>query len=181
MKKRYFTLIELLVVIAVIGVLTTMVMVYYSSTRKKARDTQRINDMTTIVKALNSYKSEKGHYPNETPSGSMGYNNWEISIGDGANFMEYLESYLPKTPVDPLNRLAGAIDLSSRDKTFFYAYHHYDSTDPVYNHGCGFASSYAVLAFTTTEVNSNKFKERATCGTFADWGNEFDYSIILPE
>ncbi|MDD5032268.1 MAG: type II secretion system protein [Patescibacteria group bacterium] len=53
--KKYnhgFTLVELLVVIAIIAVLATSVLVAFSSTRAKARDAKRLNDLNQIGRFL---------------------------------------------------------------------------------------------------------------------------------
>jgi type II secretion system protein G len=60
---RAFTLIELLVVLAVIGIITSLVFVYYPATREDARNTARISDIKEIQAALELYRLNEGHYP----------------------------------------------------------------------------------------------------------------------
>lgn len=52
MQRRGFTLVELLVVIAIIGVLASMALVGYSSSRGKARDAKRVEDLQSILKNI---------------------------------------------------------------------------------------------------------------------------------
>ena len=64
---RGFTLIELLVVIAIIGLLASVVVVSLSGSRAKARDSQRIQNLSATWKALELYKTTNGRYP-ENPN-----------------------------------------------------------------------------------------------------------------
>lgn len=64
MNKRGFTLIELLVVIAIIGVLSSVVLSSLNSARQKARDAQRVSNLTEVRTALEMYYHDNGSYPN---------------------------------------------------------------------------------------------------------------------
>ena len=61
MQKRYsqkgFTLIELLVVIAIIGLLSSVILASLNSTRIKARDGKRAQDLRTMQTALELYRT----------------------------------------------------------------------------------------------------------------------------
>ena len=50
-----FTIVELLIVIVVIGILAAISIVAYNSVSAKARDSQRLQDVATINKALDMY------------------------------------------------------------------------------------------------------------------------------
>jgi type II secretion system protein G len=66
MKRRLskgFTLIELLVVIAIIGLLATLSVVAFESSRIKARDAKRKSDLKNIQKALELYYTNNNAYP----------------------------------------------------------------------------------------------------------------------
>lgn len=69
-SPRGFTLLELLIVIAIISILFVAVVVTLNpaETLKKARDTQRVTDLSTLKTAISLYV-------NETPSPSMGTHN----------------------------------------------------------------------------------------------------------
>lgn len=58
-----FTLTELLVVIAIIGILATIVTVSYVGYKKRARDAERISDLTQVAAALELYKADEHQYP----------------------------------------------------------------------------------------------------------------------
>lgn len=62
-SNRGFTLIELLVVIAIIAILTGVILVALQSSRGKARDGQRISDISQIQLALEQYFDRCGQYP----------------------------------------------------------------------------------------------------------------------
>ncbi|MBI2590670.1 MAG: type II secretion system protein [Candidatus Blackburnbacteria bacterium] len=55
--SRGFTLIELLVAISIIGILSSLLFVSYTSIQKNTRDTQRKSDLKQYLTALESYAS----------------------------------------------------------------------------------------------------------------------------
>lgn len=105
-KKRGFTIVELLIVIVVIGILAGIVAVGFSTIQKRALDSGRLADMSTIMKALQMYKEANGAFP--THNASSGGWGWEVSTtGTGAtNFIGALsqQNHISKVPVDPINK-----------------------------------------------------------------------------
>ena len=80
-SQQAFTLIELLVVIAIIGILSTVVLTSLNSSREKAQDARKINDVKQVqlamelarnqttgayVTSTSSLASYLSPYPNET-------------------------------------------------------------------------------------------------------------------
>lgn len=62
-KNKGFTLVELLVVVAVLGLLTGMVVVSIRHVKAKARDSQRVADITSLSTALSLYHNDFNAYP----------------------------------------------------------------------------------------------------------------------
>jgi type II secretion system protein G len=62
-EQKGFTLLELLIVIVIIGILALLIIPNITSAPKKARDTQRKTDLTTIRKGLEEYFVNNNAYP----------------------------------------------------------------------------------------------------------------------
>lgn len=62
-KQGGFTLLELLIVIVIIGILALLIIPNITSAPKKARDTSRKTDITTIRKGLEEYFVNNNSYP----------------------------------------------------------------------------------------------------------------------
>jgi type IV pilus assembly protein PilE len=101
--QRGFTIVELLIVIVVIAVLATLPVAAYSGMQQRARDTQRVSDMKTIVKGLEMYKTLTGNYP--TASTTNVISGWEASSINPSQFLSSLKtsSIMSSVPVDPVN------------------------------------------------------------------------------
>lgn len=102
--KKGFTLIELLVTITVIGILATLVIANFSSTRERARDTKRKSDLRQLKTALRLYYNDFQTYPADSSGqiqgcGSSGTSNctW------GSSFTAGSTEYMRILPTDPLN------------------------------------------------------------------------------
>ena len=63
-KQGGFTLLELLIVIVIIGILALLIIPNITSAPKKARDTKRKTDITTLRKGLEEYFVNNNVYPN---------------------------------------------------------------------------------------------------------------------
>lgn len=66
--KKAFSLIELLIVITIIGILAVAFLPSITSGPSRARDTQRIADMSDIALALELYYQDTGSFPSQTGS-----------------------------------------------------------------------------------------------------------------
>lgn len=94
-----FTLIELLVTITIIGLLTSIGILSYQSTNRKARDGKRQVDLEQIRTALEIYRSDLARYPANLD---------ELTTGS------YIQS-IPEDPKEPqfVYFYAPSIDLRS--------------------------------------------------------------------
>lgn len=140
-KHSGFTIVELLIVIVVIAVLAAISIVAYTGIQGRARDAQRIQDMNTIVKALEVYKTIHDEYPTAVSTNEAG--GWEISHNgtSATNFLSALKSSttgVSSVPVDPTNTTqSGSPGSSFRNPSrgannFVYFYYRY----PAGTSGC---------------------------------------------
>ncbi|HBH71636.1 MAG: hypothetical protein UU88_C0009G0011 [Parcubacteria group bacterium GW2011_GWC1_42_11] len=113
MNKKGFTLIELLVVIAIIGILSSVVLSSLNSARQKARDAQRVSNLTQIRTALEMYYHDNGSYSNPGWAWRSECNAWG---GFAANDVipGLIPTYLPSFPSDP--------SMNKTDNTSCYLY-----------------------------------------------------------
>lgn len=65
MNQKGFTLLELITVIAIIGLLANISFASAYVARRKAIDTKRVADLTTLRDALEWYYTDNGVYPND--------------------------------------------------------------------------------------------------------------------
>jgi prepilin-type N-terminal cleavage/methylation domain-containing protein len=62
-EQRGFTIVELIIVIVVIAILAALVITTFSNIQKRARDTDRQNDIKSIHSVLEVYYADRGYYP----------------------------------------------------------------------------------------------------------------------
>jgi|GEM_PF-600482 len=115
-----FTLIELLIVIAIIAILSAVIVASTSTSRQKARDARRIQDLNDLATALEVYYSDHKSYPqgNIGPGSSSSDQGFCIEKATGTNqFQSILTqgNYLSTIPKDPLYQ-----DVSDPDYCYWY-------------------------------------------------------------
>ncbi|MFA6273476.1 MAG: type II secretion system protein GspG [Candidatus Paceibacterota bacterium] len=91
-----FTLIELLLVISIIGILSAVVMASLNSVREKARDTQRIANVSQIATAIALYQSDNDGVP-------PGEDGIEYVNGNPEWIPGLAPKYIPSVPSDPID------------------------------------------------------------------------------
>lgn len=98
-----FTLIELLVVISIIGVLSSMVLASLNSSRAKARDVRRKQDLIQISNALQLYYIDNnGSYPLANPGAWGGATTGPCGPGNSNTYISGLvPTYIKSLPIDP--------------------------------------------------------------------------------
>ena len=163
-KQLGFTIVELLIVIVVIAILAAISIAVYNGIQQRARDTQRVSDVNSIMKSLEAYKIvNDGVYPIATSTSGTG--SYELSTETSGTFMEYLTpTYFSKAPVDPTN-----------DATRYYRYYRY-SASTVATYGCPNRGALFVLyAFGFENVaNMPASDPSLTCGS-QSWSGGGNY------
>ncbi len=127
---RGFTLIELLVVISIIGLISSIVLTAVSNARMKSRDTQRIQAMEEMSKALALYYHDNGYYP---PSANIVGNVNGNVFSDPArtgwtNFAILLSPYIASLPSDPVNTVTAYTGIYGATVRYGYGYRSYPTT-----------------------------------------------------
>lgn len=155
-KQTGFTIVELVTVITVIGILEAITIVAYTNIQEGARDSARLTDAKSIVKALEIHKSRMGSYPEEGTSG------WEMSSSTNT-FMSALvdANVMSEVPVDPIN--SGGT---------YYRYHLY----PAGSGGCD-ASRGPFYVFMVMDLEATSDRNNGSGFTCAsrDWNLEADW------
>jgi|GEM_PF-172343 len=119
--RQGFTLVEVLIVIVVVAILAATSVAAYSGVQGRARDSQRVDDMDSIVKALEMYKIQTGNYPAASSTNTIA--SWEVSSINPSQFLSSLKTAGVATtiPVDPIN------NSTSNLKGFLYRYYRYNA------------------------------------------------------
>jgi general secretion pathway protein G len=131
MRSRGFTILELLVIIAIIAILASAILVSLNGTQEKARDTRRMEDMSSLQKALQLYMIGNGHYPVETSTTTLTGSDPVMSalIASGA---------IAQTPTDPSSPVSDYSYISNQMGNEYWLGFCLE-TDTIANHtkGCG--------------------------------------------
>ena len=138
-----FTLIELLIVIAILGILSTMGIGNFMSSRIKAVDLNRKSDLAAIAKSLEAYANDHRGYPvSDSSDKIICHANGDV-CNWGTPFVDDSGStvYITKLPLNP----SGNNYVYQSDGKKFSLYTHLDNTqdpaiitiDPSINVKCG--------------------------------------------
>lgn len=98
MQRKAFTLVELMISVAIVGILTGLATVSYSSIRSRARDAQRQNDLNQLKINLTTYFGAQvpSVYPAATTRTVLNNTNDPLAVA-------LKTAYAQKIPLDPLN------------------------------------------------------------------------------
>lgn len=180
-----FTLMEMLVIIVIVGLLATIMSVIYVGVKATARDTQRFDDISTIIQAVDAYIAYNNDIPGQGDTG--GAQLAEMCDSDMKNDLKGA-GLLNKMPTDPLaitdrsvidtcnpniiNRQGSGVE----DEYYFYGW---DSS-----HMGNVGSCVSINRTETSELRDDlltRFNEMnmATSGTHANIGDDDDFNYCF--
>ena len=161
-----FTIIELLIVVSIIGLLSSIVLVSVRNVVARARDAQRLSDVSQISRSLEIYYLENYNFPARTADACC--DGWDQGPCDGNEiFIDGLVSSgtVGLVPVDPTS-LAGT-------GCYGYNYYRYGAG----SHGCDVSKgAFYVLGIRDMESSGRPHPESPgwSCSG-RNWQNEFDW------
>lgn len=130
-SQRGFTIVELLIVIVVIAILAAITIVAFNGIQSRAENTKTVSAVAAWVKALHSYKAEKGEYP--TMNSCLGSPTTYTNAFDGrcwapntsswsvqTNFLNAVAPYISSQP-EPSNRNIHIDSDQYRGAIYYYA------------------------------------------------------------
>lgn len=109
-----FTLMEILVAMAIMGILAGVGFSSYTVSIQKSRDAQRKSDLNQLQRALESYYSDFGVYPDENAGRIMGCGDGtETCLWGGAFSLDSGKLYMKTIPRDPIDNVSYVYVVSS--------------------------------------------------------------------
>lgn len=112
-NKKAFTLIELLIVVAIIGILAAIAVPNFLNAQIRAKVARSVSDLKAIESALETYKIDKGQYPEWTIRGGH-------PIIVRYIFLTTPIAYLPSVPHDPFFRATNNPDAENYGDAYDY-------------------------------------------------------------
>jgi prepilin-type N-terminal cleavage/methylation domain-containing protein len=200
-KKNGYTMVEIIVVMSIVGFIISAVWYSLDYSRKLARDTKRVADLSQIQKAIETFRNENGRWPGLNSDGSIiisgsdSINNGEgecVGDQDSAGidkpgitpcwtfkkFEFIIKNFIQNIPADPKHNCVNPGSTADcLNSEFFYSY------DP--SHACG-ADTCPTLCFNKAEsnkyscINDNRIPVKdCTSGTGDMQQNRASYCILL--
>jgi len=119
----------------VIAILAAITIVAYTGIQSQARDSQRLQDMATIKKAIMMYDTENGGAPLVSSYNAAGgtHAGWDASVD--ANWLAFLRDKHGPMPVDPVNELTSPTANPSSVGQKAYFYYCYATPEPRVRYG----------------------------------------------
>lgn len=171
--KRGFTLIELLIAISIVAVIASIGFVSYSQAQASARDLRRKNDLQAIATALELYYQTNKRYPcpgDGVWNWSSAGEKWIQDDGCGGTGVTFDNSYINRTPVDPVNNSPVSGNPPLATGFYGYGYRGY------YSSLCGNKQGQFYILYTQLEnkkdpqsIQGDKNKPKDCDGSPIDW------------
>lgn len=117
-QSKGFTLLEILVVMLIVGAIATIGLRSYLASQMKARDTRRKNDIEQLARALELYRSDKGHYPVNNELGEMVAYWIDGAAAQQETVFEWGDSFID--PAQPTTVYMVELPNPTGNYTFFY-------------------------------------------------------------
>ena len=155
-RSAGFTLFELVIVISIMMVLAGVLVPVVGDRLARARDARRMQDLKTVVAAIDNYLYDNGVLPDhDTEAGSGG---WDTTL-DGSFISQLVSAgYLKENLRDPLN-----------DATHHYRYYHYAAGY------AGIPSDFYVVGILNFESAAFAGQTGFWKGPTHDWTTDFAY------
>lgn len=196
--KKYFTLVELSIVLAIIATLATIAVPNVVNYMEKSRDAKRVSDMQVLTLAIESFREDHGHYPDNTDPdmenmtgecigtrgrlANAGPCSANPAVDQGFDFLvrQYIQGPVPGDPL-----------YANRGDEFFYVYDwdhtvdwprtiDWDILPPFCDGLANVTDQRAVLGFRRAETNTIE-RYRDTCTDNDMDLDDADYNIAFPE
>lgn len=153
-----FTIVELLIVVVVIAILAAISLVAYTNIQGRARDSQRLQDIKTIAKALDLYYIDNGRHPASTCGSSCVINgSWSTTNDNGWAYLANIlvPKYISSLPSDPRAQMGNSVLGAG---SYGYGYFSHGSTGY-----CGVAVGQAFTLVYKLESSAQKNETQGDC------------------
>ena len=176
---RGFTIVELLIVIVVIAILAAISVVAYRGIQERARDSQRLQDVKTIAKALEMYYLDEGHFPYggcdpSCPSPKKIDGAWATTSDGSWSVLEaaLVPKYLSALPKDP--------KASTQTNPAISGGLNYDYARWAGSGDCAGAGNNVYILVYRLESSSQQRQNHGQCGSgyFVNYGPASEYAVV---
>jgi len=166
-KRNFgFTIVEILVVIMIIGLLAATVVLLMANANNKSRDSRRVEDVSTIEKAIKLYHVEYFKYPGEGDIDGNRYNGCVGQMGNRAiHIDQIMEEYANSIPIDPRD------DGTCNDDDAYYYY--YDGDKRCYQ-----AAGIRLTTIHVQNMETDNYLDTTSCPDAGDEGEADDAEYI---
>lgn len=97
-SSRGFTIVELLIIIVVIAILAIIIVVTYKGIQERARNSVRVNHITTIQRLVEAYNVQNGAYPETTNNPKANWRAADVQTDDNCTNGSSQADWVPGIP-----------------------------------------------------------------------------------